>query len=190
MKLIVGVMAIVAAGTVAHAAPNLEFSIGLCAAKPDSAARLACFDAIAAKLQSGEAIAAAPAAVTPAATPVVPAAPAAPVSAPAPAPAVTPAAPPEARFGAETLAKESQKAAGQPEQIDEIHAVISQLAFAANGRAIVTLENGQVWRQIDGDTSPFRGKQGEKATIERSLFGSYSLTVEGHNMLIKVNRVR
>jgi len=191
--LFTGLIAAVALAAAAQAAPNLEFSIGLCASKPDAAVRLACFDAIAAKLQAGEALPAA-AVPPPAPAPVAAAAPA-PVAAAAPAavPVAPPAAAPkqpEAQFGAENLQDVARQAAGQPEKLDEIHGTITQLAFAGNGRAIFTFDNGQVWRQIDGDTTPFRGKQGEKATIERALFGSYSLTVDGRNQLIKVQRVR
>jgi hypothetical protein len=191
MRLFPGLVAVIAVAAAAHAAPNVEFAVGLCAAKADAAARLACYDAIAAKLQAGEAVAA-PVPAAPPAPVAPPAAPAPVAAAPVavPAPVAAPAAQPEARFGAETLRKEERASAGQPEEVDSIQGEIAQLAFAQNGRAIFTLSNGQVWRQINGDTTPFRGKQGDKATIERSLFGSYSLTVEGRNLLVKVQRVR
>ncbi len=197
--LFAGLIAVAALTAAAEAAPNLEFSIGLCAAKSNAKERLACYDAIAQRLKAGEVAAAAPvapAAPAPAAPPAPVAAVPAPAAIPAPVPAVAappPAAAPqqtEAQFGAETLKKETREAAGAPEPLDEIHGVIAKLAFSGSGRAIVTLDNGQVWRQIEGDTDPFRGKQGEKATIERAILGSYSLTVEGRNQLIKVQRVR
>jgi hypothetical protein len=185
----------------AEAAPNLEFSIGICSAKTNAKERLACYDAIAQRLRAGEAVAApvaapaapapvaaAPAAPAPvAAAPVVPA-PVAAAPAAAPAPVAAPA--PEAQFGAEALKKETRAATGQPEPLDEIHGVIAKLAFSPIGRAIVTLDNGQVWRQVEGDTDRFKGKEGETATIERALLGSYSLTVQGRNQMIKVQRVR
>jgi hypothetical protein len=188
----------------AEAAPNLEFSIGICSAKPNAKERLACYDAIAQRLRAGEAVAApvaavpaapAPVAVAPAVAPVAPApvaaAPVAPAPvAAAPVPAAAPAAAPEAQFGAEALKKETRAATGQPEPLDEIHGVIAKLAFSPIGRAIVTLDNGQVWRQVEGDTDHFKGKQGETATVARALLGSYNLTVEGRNQMIKVQRVR
>ncbi len=201
-KLFAGLMAVAAMAAGAEAAPNLEFSIGICSAKTNAKERLACYDAIAQRLRAGEiaapvAVPAAPApvAVAPAApAPVAPAplaaAPvaAAPAPAPAPVPAAAPA--PETQFGAEALKKETRAATGQPEQLDEIHGVIAKLAFSPIGRAIVTLDNGQVWRQVEGDTDRFKGKEGDTATIERALLGSYSLTVQGRNQLIKVQRVR
>jgi hypothetical protein len=216
IQIFVGVVAAIAMTAAAGAGPNLEFSVGLCAAKTNAKARLACYDAIAAQLKAGEPLVAATpprapghavpvpaapvpvaAAPAPAAAPViaapVPAAPA-PVAA-APAPVVAPppvAAPvqPEAQFGAERLDKPTRDAAGQPAQIDEIKGTITSFSFLPNGRVLVTLSNGQVWRQIDGDNERFKGKEGELATIERGIFGSYNLTVEGRNQLLKVQRVR
>jgi hypothetical protein len=145
------------------------------------------------RLKAGDVTAAAPAPVVPPAP--VAAAPAPAAVAAAPEPVVPPpaAAAPrqtESQFGAETLKKESREAAGAPEPLDEISGVIAKLVFSPTGRAIVTLDNGQVWRQIEGDSDVFRGKQGEKAKIERAILGTYNLTVDGRNQLIKVQRVR
>jgi hypothetical protein len=202
-------MAAVAMTAVAGAAPNLEFSIGICAAKTNAKERLACYDAIAQRLRAGEAsasaavpaapvapaVAAAPAPVAtapaPAAAPAPVAAPApAPATAAAPAPVATPPQQPESQFGAEYIKKENREVAGQPAPLDEIHGAIAKLAFSLTGRAIITLDNGQVWRQVEGDTDRFKGKEGDKATIARAFLGSYSLTVDGRNQLIKVQRVR
>ena len=58
------------------------------------------------------------------------------------------------------------------------------------GQAVFILDNGQVWRQIDGDGAAVRGSvTGSKATIERGLFDSFNLVIEGRNGLIKVRRV-
>jgi hypothetical protein len=165
-------MAAGALAAVAEAAPDLQTMIGQCAATPDGKERLACYDAIAQRLGTGHA-------------------PATTAAAPVPAAAPPPAAvqrQPEAQFGAESLKKEAR--AGQPQQLDEIHGAIAKLTFSPTGRAIVSLDNGQVWRQVEGDSDRFKGKQGEKATIARAILGSYSLTVEGRNQLIKVQRVR
>lgn len=208
IRIFAGLVAAIVVTAGAGAGPNLEFSIGLCAAKTNAKERLACYDAIAAKLKSGDVVATpvpaptpapvaaapvAPAPATVAATPVVPppAAPAPVAAAPAPvAAAPAPAVQPESQFGAEHLDKPTREAAGQPQQLDEIKGSITTISFLPNGRALVTLNNGQVWRQIDGDNDHFRGKEGESATIERGIFGSYNLTVDGHNQMIKVQRVR
>ncbi len=217
-RLFTGLMAVIAFAPVAHAAPSLEFSIGVCAAKTNVKARLACYDAIAAQLRAGEASAAvaapvppapvAPAAAVPAPTPYaaaptpVPApvaaaptpavaAPAAPVAAAAaPASVATSQQQQEAQFGAEDIKKSARNADGQPDSVEAISGVIKQCAYSPLGRAILTLDNGQVWRQIDGDTDHFRGKAGDVAHIERSSVGGYNLTTEGHTQMVKVQRVR
>lgn len=167
-KLFAGLMAAAALAAMAEAAPDLQTAITQCAAKTDAKDRLACYDAIAQRL-AGQA----------ASTPTAAA------SAPAVAPRQT-----EAQFGSETLKKDTREALGQPEPLDEIHGAIAKLAFSPTGRAIVTLDNGQVWRQIEGDSERFKGKQGEKATVGRAILGSYNLTVAGRHQLIKVQRVR
>ncbi len=78
-------------------------------------------------------------------------------------------------------------------EITEISDTVLEFAKTARGKAIFILQNGQVWRQIDGDTTevlaPAPGKT-MRVTIEIGLFGSYNLMVEGRNGLIKVNRLK
>jgi hypothetical protein len=144
----------------ADAAPSLEVSIGQCAAKTNAAERLACYDGIAQRLAAPTAGSVAPAVQT------------------------------EAQFGAETLDEGSQPAISQPQPLKEIHSTIAKLTFSILRRAVVTLDNGQVWRQIEGDSTQFRGKEGEKVTVKRAIFSSYSLVLEDRNQMIKVQRIR
>jgi type VI secretion system VasI family protein len=80
-----------------------------------------------------------------------------------------------------------------PKEITEISAGVIEMAKNAYGRALFVLDNGQVWKQIDGDQSnvdePKSGQQ-LKVTIEKALFGSYALTVEGRRGIVKVRRVK
>jgi hypothetical protein len=95
-------------------------------------------------------------------------------------------------------AKEAQapKAAdfGKPtppaREVAQVVATVRELSRTVRGQAVFILDNGQVWRQIDGDGSAVRDSvTGSKATIERGLFGSFNLVIEGRNGLIKVRRV-
>ncbi len=162
-RLFTGLMAVIALAGAAGAAPSLELPLGLCAAKSDAGARLACYDAIAAQLKAGEISTAA-----------------------APPTAAKPVSP-EAQFGADFIAKDDSK---QADEIDAISSPLKSFAYTQNGRAIVTLENGQVWRQIDGDSSKFRAKEGEVVKIARAIFSSYSMTVSSHPGIIKVRRLK
>ncbi len=80
-----------------------------------------------------------------------------------------------------------------PPKITRITATVLELARTARGRALFILDNGQAWRQLDGDDTnvqdPQPGKP-MKIAIGRALLGTYSLTIEGRNGLIKVGRVK
>jgi hypothetical protein len=80
-----------------------------------------------------------------------------------------------------------------PKEIQEISAGVVEFAKNAYGRAIFILDNGQVWKQVDGDTTEVRDpSRGEtmKVTIETGLMGSYALSVEGRRGIVKVRRVK
>jgi len=92
----------------------------------------------------------------------------------------------------EDFGKAPEAAAG-PKEISEISATVTEFAKNAYGKSIFILDNGQVWRQLDGDTSevdaPRKGGT-MKVTIEKAVMGSFSLTVEGRNGLVKVRRIK
>jgi len=81
----------------------------------------------------------------------------------------------------------------RPDEVTQIRATVLELARTARGRAIFILDNGQTWRQIDGDDTEVRellpGKT-MKVTIATGIFNSYNLTIEGRNGLIKVRRLK
>ncbi|MGO9424455.1 MAG: hypothetical protein ACLQAR_13065 [Steroidobacteraceae bacterium] len=178
----------------------------------DPTARLACFDREAAALSSAPRLsgAAAPVATTPARAPLaartvaappaapVPAAPVPPLSAAAAPIAATPAvaasapaAPvlsPEQQFGLpERKVVEKEVAAGtRAADASKIEAHLVRIAVGADGRAVFTLDNDQVWRQLqpEGD---LLAKSGDAVTISRGLLGSYWLQLPSKRGC-KVNR--
>jgi hypothetical protein len=80
-----------------------------------------------------------------------------------------------------------------PKEITEITAVVREFAKNPRGKAIFILDNGQVWRQLDADsTNVLEPSSGTpmKVTIELGLFGSYNLTIAGRNGLVKVTRLQ
>ena len=80
----------------------------------------------------------------------------------------------------------------RPREVDQIVASVRELSRTVRGRALFILDNGQVWRQIDGDdSSVWEPEPGRvlKVTIEHGLFDSYNLTIEGRNGFIKVRRI-
>lgn len=78
-------------------------------------------------------------------------------------------------------------------EAEQVSARVREVFKTARGRAVFVLDNGQTWRQIDGDdaqvadSSP--GEPPLRVTIAKGLFGSYNLTIEGRNGLIRVRRV-
>lgn len=80
-----------------------------------------------------------------------------------------------------------------PKEITEISAGVLEFAKNAFGKSIFILDNGQVWKQVDGDTTevkdPRRGEQ-MQVTIETAMLGSYNLRVKGQKGFVKVRRVK
>ncbi len=54
----------------------------------------------------------------------------------------------------------------------------------------IRLANGQVWRIVDGSEAILPRMKNPKVTIERNLFGTLFLKVEGSNNSAKVKRVQ
>lgn len=76
----------------------------------------------------------------------------------------------------------------KPEEIDEVRLAIVSAARDGGGKWTLTLEGGQVWRQIDTGELSRNPKPGMTATIKKAALGSYKLTVAGGAMAIRVRR--
>ena len=80
-----------------------------------------------------------------------------------------------------------------PQEVTEISSNVLELAKNAYGRSVFVLANGQVWKQIEGDVTEVRDPGRDetmKVTIEKGLFGSYSLSIDGRRGIVKVRRVK
>jgi hypothetical protein len=166
-----------------------------CRAITDSAARLACFDRETAALASAPALSSA-------GQPAAPASPAAPAAAATPennaAPAIASASPKSAApvldaqqsFGlsGSAIAANEEAVSARPAKLAKIEGRIVALALAGNGRTLFTLDNTQVWRQIESD-GDMLAKLGDSATISRGLLGSYWLQLK-NGRGCKVTRMR
>ena len=166
-----------------------------CRAITDSAARLACFDRETAALASAPAFSSAGQPAAPA-SPATPAAAATPENNAAPAIASTPpksAAPvldAQQSFGlsGSAIAANEEAVGARPAKLAKIEGRIVALALAGNGRTLFTLDNTQVWRQIESD-GDMLAKLGDSATISRGLLGSYWLQLK-NGRGCKVTRMR
>jgi hypothetical protein len=158
-----------------------------CRSIADSAARLACFDRETAALAS-----------VPAAS--LAAAPAAPPSSPAPAtsqaavPPVpehpAPALDAQQSFGlsGSAIAANEEAAGARPAKVAKIESRIVGLSLTGNGRTVFTLENSQMWRQVESD-GDMLAKLSDVATISRGVLGSYWLQLKSGRGC-KVSRIR
>ena len=147
----------------AHAAADRLAPLLACRALGDAAARLECFDRESARL-------------------------AAPVAASTP-PAAAPLTP-EQKFGLDTkavAAKESE--AGHPRaEVDAVSAKLTALNTLADGRAVYTLDNGQIWRTLSPGPDLLLAV-GDTVRVTRGVLGSYALVLKS-GRTVKVMRVR
>ena len=125
-----------------------------CRAVTDSAARLACFDRETAALER------------------------APASSAAPQPAAT-VLDAQQSFGVigSPMAASEGTAGARPAELAKLEGHIVALALTGKGRTLFTLDNTQVWRQLESDGDVL-AKLGDSATISRGVLGSYWLQLK------------
>lgn len=124
----------------------------------------------------------------------------APDEAPAVAVAEAPAAAPEPEkptgLGAEqVLARQnsdSDESDDEDNRKDAITIAIADFAKTNTGKLIIVLNNGQVWRQIEGDNQNLRLSRDDKLTAEvwSSRFGGYKLRITEAKRTIRVQRLQ
>ena len=98
-------------------------------------------------------------------------------------PAAAPAASGAAGFGRQSIAR---KADEEPKSIEST--VVGDFeGWGPNAR--IKLANGQVWRVTDDSSAVLPRRSNTRVRIERNLFGTLFLHVEGTNSSAKVRRV-
>jgi len=189
------VLAAIAGALPARAAPPVQDileAMGRCAAIADDHARLACYDGVSPRVK--DALATPPAAL--------------PGNRPpsteeqrswfgfdlgslfgaSPAQQTTPQ-----QFGSDKLPEIHAKEDTAAATVDSITAGVTDVAYTPFGKFIVFLDNGQVWRQIEGDSdhATFRKPaKVNKVTINRGFIGSYNLMINDSERVFKVTRVK
>ena len=163
-----------------------------CASLTVSGARLACYDALAASpalnpdappTAAASSVAAqagaSPAGVTSPARVAAPAGPSSPA-----APGASPA-PSDTEFGVHNGPLEAKRITPQREK--RLLAVVSNVSNRARGELVVTLDNGQVWAQLEPSTYPL--KPGDHVEIDVGALGSYVLWAPSIRRATKVTRI-
>jgi len=73
------------------------------------------------------------------------------------------------------------------EQVNEIELVVDHATRNAGGKWVITMEGGQVWRQIDTNELYKAPQKGAKAVVKRGAIGSFSMKIDG-DLSFKVHR--
>jgi hypothetical protein len=68
---------------------------------------------------------------------------------------------------------------------------VREFSYNADDRLTLVLENGQVWRQIEGDRFNLKAdpESPHKVRISRGAIGSFNLKVNDLNRTVKVRRI-
>jgi len=97
------------------------------------------------------------------------------------------------KFGSERLPAQPP-APGEPppmEALDHITAKVTDFSYTPFGKFIVFLDNGQVWRQVEGDSDKANfERSGNTVSIERAALGSYAMMINDSSKTYKVKRVK
>jgi hypothetical protein len=72
------------------------------------------------------------------------------------------------------------------ERIDSLSATVTRLRKYGYDKVLITLDNGQVWKQIDA--SSLRLRVGDTVDIERAALGSFMLRKQGNNRRMRISR--
>jgi hypothetical protein len=75
------------------------------------------------------------------------------------------------------IAAHEEAAGARPQKLAKIEARVVALALTGEGRTLFTLDNTQVWRQLES-SGDMLAKLGDSATISRGLLGSYWLQLK------------
>jgi hypothetical protein len=101
------------------------------------------------------------------------------------------------KFGADQLPQGAppagETAQAPPPVLDSITAGVTEYAFTPFGKFVVFLDNGQVWRQQEGDADVahfYKDPKDNQVTISRGFIGSYNLTINDNEKMFKVVRVK
>ena len=72
------------------------------------------------------------------------------------------------------------------EQLTQIEAMVTDVRKSASKKLTVTLDNGQVWRQLD--SHPMRIKSGETVIVRKASFGSFLMEKQSGSRSMRVKR--
>ena len=75
----------------------------------------------------------------------------------------------------------------KPEEIAQVELSVVSARQGSDGKWLLELEGGQIWRQIDDGQFSRDPKPGAKAIIKKAMLGSYMMMIGGHSP-VRVHR--
>ncbi len=92
-------------------------------------------------------------------------------------------------FGAEGVATREDRFAPAPGEIAEIETGLTEIMANRSGLGVFLLENGQVWRQVDTNSTP-NIRVGDRVKLTRAPLGGYRLNFVKQKRWVGVKRMR
>ncbi len=95
-------------------------------------------------------------------------------------------------FGAEALAS-TKRAKREGRKSARLEAGVAELRVGPLKNVTVSLDNGQVWRQFEGDTTivrPGKGDNAYTATVSKGAVGGYWMTINELDRRFRVKRIK
>lgn len=86
--------------------------------------------------------------------------------------------------------KKTDKNRTRSGKLKSITVKITNIRKGPHGKIRVTLENGQVWKQIDSSHARYNKKGDNVARIRRAVLGSFLMTINDKGAAIRVRRVK
>jgi len=86
--------------------------------------------------------------------------------------------------------REEDDALENVEEEVNLTATVTEVLQGARRSQVLLLDNGQLWREINGSTMRNRVRDGWVATIERHWSGAYEMRFEGRSGYLRVTRIR
>lgn len=76
---------------------------------------------------------------------------------------------------------------GEDGGVQEVTLQVAEVRVRLDGKAVITMTNGQRWEQIDGE-APRRLRVGDEVTVRRASFGSYMMSLPNGGRALRVRR--
>ncbi len=84
---------------------------------------------------------------------------------------------------------DNERGARDADVLDSVTFGVAEIERSRHGKLFITLDNGQVWRQLDSDRVSYSARKGvESVEIRRAAFGSFKMKLDG-GRAFKVKRV-